>query len=49
MEPKTPESIYKSHLEKRSRYGDGDIDSAKKNLAKTYVNAFLNAGYGKDL
>jgi len=25
------------------------IDSAKQNLATTYVNAFVNAGYGKDL
>jgi len=32
------------------RYHIGaDIDSAKKNLAMTYVNAFVNAGYGKDL
>jgi 26S proteasome regulatory subunit N1 len=28
---------------------NADIDSAKKNLALTYVNAFVNAGYGKDL
>lgn len=50
MEPKHPESVYKSHLEKRSRYNmDADIDSAQKNLAKTYVNAFLNTAYGKDL
>ena len=25
------------------------IDSAKQNLAMTYVNAFVNAAYGKDL
>jgi 26S proteasome regulatory subunit N1 len=25
------------------------LDSAKENLSKTYVNAFVNAGYGKDL
>jgi 26S proteasome regulatory subunit N1 len=25
------------------------IDSAKQNLATTYVNAFVNAAYGKDL
>ena len=50
MEPKHPESVYKTHLEQRSRYhADGEIDSAKKNLALTYVNAFLNTGYGKDL
>ena len=28
---------------------DADIDSAKKNLAMTYVNAFVNAGFCKDL
>ena len=50
MEPKHPDSVYKSHLEKRSRYnGESDIDSAKKNLAMTYVNAFLNTGFGKDM
>ena len=50
MEPKHPESVYKTHLEKRSRYNmDSEIDSAKKNLALTYVNAFLNSAFGKDL
>ena len=48
MEPKHPEAIYKSHLEKKRYHGD-EIDSAMKNLALTYVNAFLNAAYGKDL
>jgi len=28
---------------------DGEIESAKKNLALTYVNAFLNSAFGKDL
>ena len=50
MEPKHPESVYKTHLEKRGRYNmDAEIDSAKKNLALTYVNAFLNTAFGKDL
>lgn len=50
MEPKHPDAVYKSHLEKRGRYStEQDIDSAKKNLALTYVNAFINAAYGKDL
>lgn len=47
-EPKHPDSIYKTHLEDR-RYASDSVDSAKKNLALTYVNAFVNAGYGKDL
>ena len=50
MEPKHPEHVYKTHLEKRGRYAqDQEIDSAKKNLAMTYVNAFLNTAFGKDL
>ena len=48
MEPKRPEAIYKSHLEDR-RFDDGGVNSAKKNLALTYVNAFVNAAFGKDL
>ena len=48
MEPKHPSSIFKSHLEDR-RFQDDGINSAKKNLALTYVNAFVNAAFGKDL
>ena len=48
MEPKHPDAIFKSHLEDR-RFQNDSIDSAKKNLALTYVNAFVNAGFGKDL
>ncbi|KAK9476513.1 armadillo-type protein [Lipomyces japonicus] len=49
LEPKIPEDIYKSHLE-HSRGGPdtGLIDSAKQNLASSFVNAFVNAGFGKD-
>lgn len=32
----------------RRLYNQTNIDSAKKNLALTYVNAFVNAAYGKD-
>jgi len=46
LEPKTPEQIYKSHLEEKR--ATGQIDSAKQNLASTIVNAFVNAGTGKD-
>lgn len=48
VEPKHPDSIYKTHLEDR-RLQTSEIDSAKKNLALTYVNAFVNAAFGKDL
>ncbi|KAK9760291.1 proteasome regulatory particle base subunit, partial [Basidiobolus ranarum] len=48
MEPKTPEDIYKTHLENiRSGLG-GNVDSARQNLASTFVNAFVNAGFGSD-
>merc|ERR1719183_1014043 len=46
LEPKKPEQIYKSHLEdKRST---AVLDSAKQNLASSFVNAFVNAGFCKD-
>ena len=48
LTPKHPNAIYKTHLETNRNY-HAEIDSAKKNLAMTYVNAFVNAGYGKDL
>ena len=52
MDVKTPEDIYKSHLSEtgstaRSR-DRGTVDSARHNLASTFVNAFVNAGYGSD-
>lgn len=46
LEPKTPEQIFKSHLEEKKN--EGKIDSFKENLGATYCNAFLNAGYGTD-
>lgn len=49
VEPKHPESIFKTHLEERRNMNAAEIDSSKKNLALTYVNAFVNAAYGKDL
>ncbi|CAM9958946.1 unnamed protein product, partial [Ectocarpus fasciculatus] len=54
MEAKTPEDIYKSHLAESggvSRRRDGgaqQVDSARANLASTFVNGFVNAGYGQD-
>ena len=50
LEPKHPDQIFKTHLEERKVSAAAQhIDSAKVNLASTYVNAFVNAGYGKDL
>ncbi|EEB08483.1 19S proteasome regulatory subunit Mts4 [Schizosaccharomyces japonicus yFS275] len=49
MEPKLPEDIYKTHLDMpRSGLGSSSMFSAKQNLASTFVNAFVNAGFGAD-
>jgi 26S proteasome regulatory subunit N1 len=49
MEPKTPEDVYKSHLENsRTPFGSSQIDSARQNLAASFVNGFVNAGFGQD-
>ncbi|KAK5204085.1 proteasome regulatory particle base subunit [Exophiala xenobiotica] len=47
LEPKTPEDIYKHHLES-GRGSSALVDSAKHNLASAFVNAFVNAGFGSD-
>lgn len=47
LDPKVPEDVYKSHLE-NSRAESSSIDSAKQNLAASFVNSFLNLGYGTD-
>jgi 26S proteasome regulatory subunit N1 len=49
MEPKTPEDVYKSHLENsRPPFGGGQVDSARQNLAASFVNGFVNAAFGHD-
>lgn len=48
LAPKHPDEIYKQYLETNRRLYNDNIDSAKKNLALTYVSAFVNAAYGKD-
>lgn len=54
MDAKTPEDIYKSHLaeiggfSRARRDGSANVDSARANLASTFVNAFVNAGFGHD-
>ncbi|KAK2579619.1 hypothetical protein KPH14_011549 [Odynerus spinipes] len=48
-EPKTPEDVYKSHLENcRPPFGGGQVDSARQNLAASFVNGFVNAAFGQD-
>ncbi|XP_069695759.1 26S proteasome non-ATPase regulatory subunit 2-like isoform X1 [Periplaneta americana] len=52
MEPKTPNEIYKTWLEginlRSTFFSDTPVDSARNNLASSFVNAFVNAGFGKD-
>lgn len=53
LSPKTPEQIYKSHLSEGSslsRRGMAGalVDSAKANLAASFVNGFANAGFCAD-
>uniref|UniRef100_H2YBF9 26S proteasome non-ATPase regulatory subunit 2 n=1 Tax=Ciona savignyi TaxID=51511 RepID=H2YBF9_CIOSA len=50
MEAKVPEDIYKTHLENRPGMGPSgsSVDSARMNLASSYVNGFVNAAFGQD-
>ncbi|KAK6111696.1 Proteasome/cyclosome repeat family protein [Brugia pahangi] len=49
MEPKTPEGIYKSHLEQSRPFaGSSASDSVRSNLAAAFVNGFVNTGFGVD-
>ncbi|KAH3673075.1 hypothetical protein WICMUC_003908 [Wickerhamomyces mucosus] len=45
LDPKVPEDVYKSDLDS-SR--ETTLDSAKQNLASSFVNSLLNTGYGSD-
>ncbi|EEF44376.1 26S proteasome non-ATPase regulatory subunit 2 homolog A [Ricinus communis] len=48
MEPKSPDDIYKAHLLDGRASAGVSVDSARQNLAATFVNAFVNAGFGQD-
>merc|ERR1719445_1450473 len=49
MEAKTPEDVYKSHLDNaRPAFGSGSVDSARQNLASSFVNGFIKSGASKD-
>ncbi|MCL7049219.1 hypothetical protein MKW94_023969 [Papaver nudicaule] len=48
MEPKSPEDIFKAHLIGGRASAGAIADSALQNLAATFVNAFVNAGFGQD-
>jgi 26S proteasome regulatory subunit N1 len=47
VEAKTPEDIFKTHLEE-GRRGAVAIDSARQNLAASFVNAFVNIAFCSD-
>merc|ERR1712242_340508 len=47
MEAKTPDDVYKSHLDNVRSYSSS-VDSARQNLASSFVNGFVNAGFGHD-
>ncbi|KAG1850147.1 hypothetical protein F4604DRAFT_1809232, partial [Suillus subluteus] len=47
-DPKNLEDIYKSYLETTRSGLSANVDSACANLAGTFVNAFVNAGFGND-
>ncbi|OBT43548.1 26S proteasome regulatory subunit rpn-1 [Pseudogymnoascus sp. WSF 3629] len=48
LDPKSTEDIYKSHLESTRVAGTTNTTSAAHNLAASFVNAFVNAGFGND-
>ena len=49
LEPRAPDDVYKLHLaDGRPPAGAAAADSARANLAATFVNAFVNAGFGTD-
>lgn len=39
--------VYKSHLVETGGASGPQLDSARANLANTFVNAFVNAGFGQ--
>ena len=48
LEAKTPEDVYKTHLDNVRPGFSGSVDSARQNLASSFVNGFINTGFGKD-
>lgn len=51
MEAKLPEDVFKTWLEPippRLQILGESMDSAKQNLAASFVNGFVNAGFGCD-
>jgi len=47
IEPKHPESVFKSHLEE-TKSSDAKLDSYKMNMAASIASSFINAGFGTE-
>lgn len=43
-----PDDVYKAHLVEGRAPAGRAMDSARQNLASTFVNGFVNAGFGHD-
>eukprot|EP01128_Nolandella_sp_AFSM9_P004196 TRINITY_DN1846_c0_g1_i1.p1 TRINITY_DN1846_c0_g1~~TRINITY_DN1846_c0_g1_i1.p1 ORF type:complete len:917 (-),score=265.52 TRINITY_DN1846_c0_g1_i1:19-2457(-) len=48
LDPKLPEEIYKTDISGDKKKLPAKTDSARNNLAATFVNAFVNAGFSRD-
>eukprot|EP01064_Diplonema_japonicum_P035304 TRINITY_DN760_c6_g1_i1.p1 TRINITY_DN760_c6_g1~~TRINITY_DN760_c6_g1_i1.p1 ORF type:complete len:928 (+),score=314.48 TRINITY_DN760_c6_g1_i1:60-2843(+) len=48
MAPKSPDEVYKTHLQDQRTHLTSEISSHQLNLASTFVNAFVNAGFECD-
>eukprot|EP01060_Flectonema_neradi_P030768 TRINITY_DN4533_c0_g2_i2.p1 TRINITY_DN4533_c0_g2~~TRINITY_DN4533_c0_g2_i2.p1 ORF type:complete len:835 (+),score=183.39 TRINITY_DN4533_c0_g2_i2:42-2546(+) len=48
MAPKAPADVYKTHLQDQRTHLTSEISSHQLNLASTFVNAFVNAGFECD-
>nr|XP_012141686.1 PREDICTED: 26S proteasome non-ATPase regulatory subunit 2 isoform X2 [Megachile rotundata] len=48
LEPKHPDDIYKTWLESSNTLRQTEHDSARANLASSFVSGFVHAGFGQD-
>jgi 26S proteasome regulatory subunit N1 len=48
MTPKTPEEVYKAHLEPARPFTAPQKNTPLQNLASSFVNGFVNSGFGTD-
>ncbi|KAL3080112.1 hypothetical protein niasHS_013784 [Heterodera schachtii] len=48
MTPKSPDDVYKMHLEQTRPFTHQTKDTARHNLASSFVNGFVNCGFGSD-